>query len=375
MLAQHKGRVLIGMAARPGGPVEVAALGGETPISSEDLSFAVDGKPVTAAPCGRACSRLDVDAFNGARRRITVNAPDRFEFVLPKALPVSESRLFARVQREMRSLRTYRYAEELTSSAGGGLRSTFEVRAPNRLAFRTGDGFRSIIIGRNRWDFRNGRWERSAFPGLRVPTYMWDGARNARSLGSTRYQGGWSRSSPSMTTTHSPPGSDSWWINRTGSSRAHDRAEPLHAAAIQRLQRADCDPTTEMTHHHRHGLDRTRSRRALGAVLALTAAYTVVELVGGLATDSLALLQTLVTCWVTRGRSRSRCSPRGWRLVRRLHSGASATGGPRSWPRSPTESPSSRSRSGFSSKRSSGSRTRRRSSPAGCSSSRPSGWS
>ena len=45
-----------------------------------------------------------------------------------------------------------------------------------------------------------------------------------------------------------------------------------------------------MTRHHRHGLDRTRSRRALGAVLALTAAYTVVELVGGLATDSLALL-------------------------------------------------------------------------------------
>lgn len=190
MLAQHKGRVLIGMAARPGGPVEVAALGGETPVSSEDLSFVVDGKPVTAAPCGRACSRLDVDAFNGARRRITVKAPDRFEFVLPEALPVSESRLFARVQREMRSLHTYRYAEELTSGAGGGLRSTFEVRAPNRLAFRTGDGFRAIIIGRNRWDFRNGRWERSAFPGLRVPTYMWDGARNARLLGSTRYQGG-----------------------------------------------------------------------------------------------------------------------------------------------------------------------------------------
>ncbi len=98
MLAQHKGRVLIGMAARPGGPVEVAALAGETPISSEDLSFAVDGKPVTAVSCGRACSRLDVDAFNGARRRITVNAPGRFEFVLPKALPVRESRLFASVQ-------------------------------------------------------------------------------------------------------------------------------------------------------------------------------------------------------------------------------------------------------------------------------------
>ena len=45
-----------------------------------------------------------------------------------------------------------------------------------------------------------------------------------------------------------------------------------------------------MSHHHRHGLDRTRGRRALGAVLGLTATYTMVEFVGGLATDSLALL-------------------------------------------------------------------------------------
>jgi cobalt-zinc-cadmium efflux system protein len=45
-----------------------------------------------------------------------------------------------------------------------------------------------------------------------------------------------------------------------------------------------------MSHHDGHGLDRTRSRRALGAVLALTVTYTVVEFVGGLATGSLALL-------------------------------------------------------------------------------------
>jgi cobalt-zinc-cadmium efflux system protein len=45
-----------------------------------------------------------------------------------------------------------------------------------------------------------------------------------------------------------------------------------------------------VSHHHAHGLDRTRGRRALTAVLALTATYTVVEFVGGLATDSLALL-------------------------------------------------------------------------------------
>jgi cobalt-zinc-cadmium efflux system protein len=45
-----------------------------------------------------------------------------------------------------------------------------------------------------------------------------------------------------------------------------------------------------MTHDHAHGLDRTRSTRALAAVLTLTAVYAVVEIVGGLLTGSLALL-------------------------------------------------------------------------------------
>lgn len=45
-----------------------------------------------------------------------------------------------------------------------------------------------------------------------------------------------------------------------------------------------------MSHAHGHGLDRTRSRRALALVLALTAALTIVELIGGLLTGSLALL-------------------------------------------------------------------------------------
>lgn len=188
LVAQRKGRVLAGIAAVPGGPVEVAVLAGETPISSRDLLFAVDGKPAEAVSCGRACFRLDVDAFNGVHR-ITVNAPGRFEFVLPKVLPASGRELWEKVQVGMSALRAIRYTERLTSGLGGEARSTFELRAPNRMAFRTADGFRSIIIGRNRWDLRNGRWERSAFPGLRVPTYMWDGAHNPRLLGTTRFRG------------------------------------------------------------------------------------------------------------------------------------------------------------------------------------------
>ena len=45
-----------------------------------------------------------------------------------------------------------------------------------------------------------------------------------------------------------------------------------------------------MSHAHAHAAHRARNRRLLGVVLALTAGYAVVELVGGLLTGSLALL-------------------------------------------------------------------------------------
>jgi hypothetical protein len=181
-LAQRKGRVLVGIAARQGGPVEIAAVEGETPIAGERLSFALDEEPVAASPCGTACWRLDVSVLDGPSV-LVVKTPAVFRFELPPVLPPSGTALFRKVQRTMKGLRTYRYTEELTSGAGPGLRSTFEVRAPNRLRFRTADGFSSIIVGRSRWDLRDGTWERSPFPGLRVPVYMWDGARNARLLG------------------------------------------------------------------------------------------------------------------------------------------------------------------------------------------------
>ncbi|MGH3126580.1 MAG: cation diffusion facilitator family transporter, partial [Gaiellaceae bacterium] len=47
-----------------------------------------------------------------------------------------------------------------------------------------------------------------------------------------------------------------------------------------------------MGHGHDHG--RVESRRALGAALALTASYTVVEVVGGVLAGSLALLADAV---------------------------------------------------------------------------------
>jgi hypothetical protein len=187
LLAKRSGRVLVGIAVRAGRPIEVVAVEGEEPLSRGELSFAVNGEPVVATACGTACSRLNASAGS---RSVTVRAPGRaFRFLLPAVQPPSATELFVEAQRTMNGLRTLRYTESLTSGVGRGIESVLGVQAPDRMEFRTDDGFRSVIIGTSRWDLRDGRWERSAYPGLRVPQYMWDGAGNARVLGRARLHG------------------------------------------------------------------------------------------------------------------------------------------------------------------------------------------
>src|SRR5207344_1910527 len=75
------------------------------------------------------------------------------------------------------------FTEHLTSGAGG-LVTDYDVQAPNRLRLRTANGYRSVIIGRTRWDYHAGRWERGPFPGLTVAQVLiWNQAKHARVVG------------------------------------------------------------------------------------------------------------------------------------------------------------------------------------------------
>jgi hypothetical protein len=186
MLAQSREPVLIGLAARPGGPVEVGVLDGEREQPRSTLSFRVGGDRVQATPCGFGCSRLQAPVLAGRPEVVTVAVRGKPEarFQLPARLPPSGAALFRRVERRMRSLRAYEMRERLSSGVGGALTTTFEARAPNRLRLRTSSGSRTVLIGTTRWDRVDGRWERSSFPGLSTRTFMWDGAFNARLVGS-----------------------------------------------------------------------------------------------------------------------------------------------------------------------------------------------
>jgi hypothetical protein len=185
-LAKHDGNLLVGIAAKPGGPVEVAALRAETPVSTDKLQFELDGASTEARACGNGCSRIDAPVLDGAPEQLTVRVgSSAVAFGLPARLPPSGAKLFARALRTMDRLQAYRFNETLTSGRDGVI-TEYEVQAPNRLSLRvlsTGR-YRSVIIGRNRWDFHDGRWERGSFPGLNVAdVLMWHRATHARVVG------------------------------------------------------------------------------------------------------------------------------------------------------------------------------------------------
>src|SRR6188768_1477507 len=139
-LAKHQRDVLVGLAAQTGGPLEVVALRGATPVA-----------PVDADSCGRACSRVSQPVLDGRPRKIAVTADaTTLAFTLPRRLPPSGAPEFARARRTMAALRSYHFTERL-SSGRGAILTRLDVQAPNRLRLSTNTGYRSVIIGDTRW--------------------------------------------------------------------------------------------------------------------------------------------------------------------------------------------------------------------------------
>jgi hypothetical protein len=182
-LGRHQGDVLVGLAARPGGPVEIAVVRGDTPLSGDAARVTVDGRTVSTESCGTGCSRVQADVFEGRPTSITVSAGSTpVSFKLPASLPASGQAAFDRARSTMAALRSYRFTERLTSG-GPTVFTHLAVQAPDRLSLRTTSGFRSVIIGHKRWDYVDGRWQKAPFPGLNVrEVLMWYDAKNPRVL-------------------------------------------------------------------------------------------------------------------------------------------------------------------------------------------------
>jgi hypothetical protein len=180
-LAKHQRDLLIGLAAQPGGPVEVAVVRSDAPVASDAVRVSVDGRDVPTESCGTGCSRAQAAVLQGRPSRVTVTAGSApVSFQLPASLPASGQSAFDRARRTMAALHSYRFSERLTSG-GPVVFTRLAVQAPDRLSLRTNSGFRSVIIGRKRWDYQDGRWQEGPFPGLNVrDVLMWYEARNPR---------------------------------------------------------------------------------------------------------------------------------------------------------------------------------------------------
>ena len=182
-LAAHRKDLLVGIAARPAGPVEVAAVRGDAPQAGGAVKVSVDGRDAPTEPCGTGCSRVQAQVLDGRPSRITVRVGALpVSFRLPRSLPASGEAALERARRTMGALSSYSFTERL-SSGGGVVFTRLDVQAPDRLSLRTNSGFRSVIIGRKRWDYEAGRWQEGPFPGLNVrEVLMWYGAKNPRIL-------------------------------------------------------------------------------------------------------------------------------------------------------------------------------------------------
>src|SRR5262245_23146040 len=180
-LAKHQRSLLVGLVAQPGGPVEIAAVRGDTPLAADAVRVAIDGHDRPTESCGTGCSRVAAAVLRGRPSRVTVSAgQQRVSFQLPGSLPASGQGAFDRARRTMAALRSYRFTERLTSG-GPVVFTRLSVQAPDRLSLRTNSGFRSVIIGRKRWDYQGGRWEEAPFPGLKArEVLMWYDAQNPR---------------------------------------------------------------------------------------------------------------------------------------------------------------------------------------------------
>ncbi|MGI8622034.1 MAG: hypothetical protein ACR2NB_00795, partial [Solirubrobacteraceae bacterium] len=128
--------------------------------------------------CGAGCRRFRLPPNAALRvavaergRSFVVTLPTRWR---PEGSPRAR-RLLERAQATMRRLRSAREVEEVSSGPGSFARTTYRLRAPDRMAFSTDRGVQSVIVGRRR-AFRasGGPWQAGDYSGaLAFRTRTW----------------------------------------------------------------------------------------------------------------------------------------------------------------------------------------------------------
>ncbi len=145
------------------------------------VPVALEGGDGPSSPCGDGCRRFETSSGR-INTTIGVQVRDdrgRYATSLPAAWEQDGNAraraLLRRAQRTMRALRGVREIERLTSGPGTGATTEYRLQAPDRLAWKTGRGVRSVVIGRRRWLTQPGLgWRGGEYAGgLAFKTRTW----------------------------------------------------------------------------------------------------------------------------------------------------------------------------------------------------------
>ena len=139
----------------------------------------IDGKPAGAratilgarqSACGPACWRFSTSSKSAT---VDVAVPERgrrYVARLPARWRDGESRrarrLLVRSQRTMARVRSMREVETVTSGPDSFARTVYRLRAPDRFAYETDGGSKSVVVGGRQW-FRapESDWQRQRYSG------------------------------------------------------------------------------------------------------------------------------------------------------------------------------------------------------------------
>ena len=133
----------------------------------------------TQSGCGAGCWRFRAPPTLGALRVALRERGRSYTAALPTRWQASGDararRLLLAAERSMRRLHSVREVEEVTSGPGSYARTDYRLLAPDRMAYRTSSGNKSVIVGKRQW-FRPGAepWETSGYgSGLAFRTRSW----------------------------------------------------------------------------------------------------------------------------------------------------------------------------------------------------------
>src|SRR5436190_10594596 len=177
--------------------LQVSVLGRQgNGVSGLAVTLHADGSARTATPCGPGCYRATF-AVTGRPTGVRVDVRGggeaaRWQVALPAAWPAPDARaLLARAGRVWRALHSLSFREQLASDTRHETRSTWQIQAPNRVAYQVKGGWSGIIVGARRWDRtpQGGGWVESPQTPLTQPVPGWVAVTDAHVLGTATVAG------------------------------------------------------------------------------------------------------------------------------------------------------------------------------------------